>query len=246
MAERTAEQRDPRREVDALLTALARRTAAHPASAGGHPTAISSAFPPHGPEPAPSPALPPALVATSAFADIASHTSLRSADRTPHLLVGFPHRRHHPTDRWLHRVRPFLRRIRARTTRRSWCLASLRTYTPCSHSTIVQPSSDNSRASTRSFFWLFSEIRCSLRGLATITSCPIHSSNCATQHVCVPVYSTINCRSPSHSLPTAPASPARWCYTPYITTTQYALLRSPRSKPITGGGGTGLLTLSPK
>src|SRR6266849_6245020 len=101
----------------------------------------------------------------------------------------------------------------------------------------MHPNCDSSRASTLSLFWLFSEINFNFRALATITSWPISSSNWATHLEWVPVSITTRCRrTPWNAsriavavVATVPSFTICW---PSVRT-QYALLRSPRSMPIT-------------
>ncbi len=124
---------------------------------------------------------------------------------------------------------------RARIIVRSACACALRCFTGYSNSGSIRASRASVCASSRSSFLRLSPISRTLRALATITSCPNSLSKRLIQGECVPISSAIRLRgmAPNTSRNAFALVRTRCssCIWPDSSSTQYQLLRSPRSNP---------------
>src|SRR5579864_4156035 len=125
---------------------------------------------------------------------------------------------------------------RARIVMRSACACTLRCFTGYSNSGSILANRASVCASSRSSFLRLSPISRTLRAFATITSCPKSLSKRLIQGECVPISSAIRLRgmAPKTSCNTFAVVRTRCssCIRPASSSTQYQLLRSPRSSPM--------------
>src|SRR6476659_8738403 len=133
-------------------------------------------------------------------------------------------------------VRVRTRLARARIIIRSACACALRCFTGYNNSGSIRASRASVCASSRSSFLRLCPISRTLRALATITSCPNSLSRRLIQGECVPISSAIRLRGigPKTSCNTFAfvRTHCSSCTWPASSTTQYQLLRSPRSNPM--------------
>src|ERR1700726_1432009 len=129
---------------------------------------------------------------------------------------------------------------RARINVRSACACTLRCFTGYSNFGSIRANRASVCASRRSSFLRLSPINRTLREFATITSCPKSLSIRLIHGECVPISSAIRLRG---IVPKTPCSAfavlrtlcSNWIW-PASSTTQYQLLRSPRSNPMVSFG----------
>src|SRR5690348_3146449 len=125
---------------------------------------------------------------------------------------------------------------RARIIIRSACACALRCFTGYSNSGSIRASRAKVCASSRSSFLRLSPISRTLRAFATITSCPHCLSKRLIQGECVPISSAIRLRGmvPKTSCNAFAFVRTRCsnCICPTSSSTQYQLLRSPKSSPM--------------
>src|SRR5580704_351355 len=132
-------------------------------------------------------------------------------------------------------VRARTRPARARIIIRSACACALRCFTGYSNSGSIRANRASVCASSRSSSLRLSPISRTLRAFATITSCPNSTSKRLIQGECVPISSATRlCGiAPKTSCKAFAVVRTRCssCIWPDSSSTQYQLLRSPRSNP---------------
>src|SRR6478672_10863315 len=133
-------------------------------------------------------------------------------------------------------VRVRTRLARARIIIRSACACALRCFTGYNNSGSIRASRASVCASSRSSFLRLSPINRTLRALATITSCPNSPNKRLIHGECVPISSAIRLRgippkTSCNAFAVVRTRCSSWIW-PVSSTTQYQLLRSPRSNPM--------------